>query len=431
MAFRYAPLPKTFFERNRKNFTARMAPGTAAVFFSADRVTVNADAHYRFVQDTNFYYLSGLDQEDCILFLFPDAPKEEMREVLFIKPTSDTIKVWEGWKYTKEEATEASGIATIKYLTDFEGFFNGLVQRFGGVYIDVNEHARNHYTTQHHAHRFADEFRRRFPAHALHRAYPILNYLRMFKAPEEMVQLREACRLTALAFDRICDFIAPGKMEFEVEAEIIHTFINGRAYGHAYEPIIAGGKNACILHYNQNHCVLNDGDLLLMDFGAKYAHYSADLTRTVPVNGRFTDRQRQVYDAVLRVHQDSIQRLRAGRQYQEYLEEAQRQMQDELLALGLQTQKDVDEAPKDWPAYKKYFPHGLGHHLGLDTHDLGDYFMEIQPGMVFTIEPGIYINDEGLGIRIENDILVTETGVEDLMANIPVTADAIEARMRR
>jgi Xaa-Pro aminopeptidase len=253
----------------------------------------------------------------------------------------------------------------------------------------------------------------------------------MFKAPEEVAQLREACRLTAEAFRRVCQFIAPGKMEFEVEAEIIHTFIRGRAYGHAYEPIIATGKNACTLHYNQNNCALAEGDLLLMDFGAKYAHYSADLTRTVPVSGRFTDRQRRVYDAVLRVHQDSIQRLRPGRPYQDYFEEAQRQMQDELLALGLLTQADVDAAPKDWPAFKKYFPHGLGHHLGLDTHDLGDYYMEIQPGMVFTVEPGIYINAEGLGIRIENDILVTENGPEDLMADIPVSADDIEALMRR
>lgn len=426
---RYTPAPQSLFIKNRLKFREQMAPGSIAVFFSNYRVTVNADMHYRFEQDSNFYYLAGLDQEDCILFLFPEAPQPKDREVLFIKPTNEHIQVWEGWKYSVEEAREASGVETIKYLNSFESFMADALGRSQAVYLDFNEHSRNSHYTVSRAHDYARELRKKFPGHQFRRAYPILAKLRMKKEPEEIEVMRQACKITEIAFRKVLEVTQPGKWEYEIEGEIRKQFVANRGTKPAYEPIVATGANACVLHYNLSHSQLNAGELMLMDFGTEYANYSSDLSRTIPVNGRFTDRQRAVYEAVLRVQQNAIARLRPGTDFQEYKKAADQDMEQELLQLGLIAQKDIDEAPNDKPAFKKYFMHGLSHHIGLDTHDVGDFHITLEPGMVFTVEPGIYIPEENIGIRLENDVVVTNDEPDDLMADIPIQPDEIEALM--
>lgn len=427
--FRYTPPPAELFVRNRAAFAEKLSPGTFAVLYSNVFVGDNADSHYRFSQNSNFYYLSGLDQEACILVLAPDAPNPREREVLFVPPTTPEKQLWEGWKYSIEEAQAASGMGVVRYLAAFEGHLQKLLGSHSGVYLDFNEHARASAVQVGEAYNLAQRLRTEFPAHAICRAAPLLAAQRMLKQPEEIQQLKTAVDITASAFQRVLATCRPGVLEYELEAEISHEFIRRGATGHAYSPIIAGGKNACILHYNQNSAPLQDGDLLLMDFGAEYGNYSADLSRTIPVNGRFTARQKAVYEAVYRVHQNAIRRLKPGLPFSDYLQAAHDDMDRELVELGLLTKADVEKAPEHLPACKKYFPHGLSHHLGLDTHDQGSFDITLEAGMVFTVEPGIYLNDEGIGIRLENDVLITANGPEDLMAEIPLTAEAIEAAM--
>jgi Xaa-Pro aminopeptidase len=427
---RYTPLPASVFIANRARFVAQMQPKTAAIFFANDIIATNSDGHYRFTQDSNFYYLTGIDQEDCILFLFPDAPLEKHRCILFVKPTNETIQVWEGWKYSQEEAKEASGIQQVLYLNQFNDTLLHLMSHIDGFYLDFNEHDRNRIHRETGAHRFAQRLQSEFPAHRLLRCNHILQNLRMVKSSEEVAQLKRAIDITRSAFLRVLNFIKPGVMEYEVEAEVMHEFLRHGATGPAYESIIASGKNACVLHYinNDKHC--HDGDLLLMDFGAEYGLYSADLTRTVPVNGRFTPRQKEVYNAVLRIHHAAKALLKpAEYTLDEYHIQVGEIATAEMLSLGLITADDVKNQRPDWPAYKKYFMHGTSHHLGLDTHDLGSRYVPFQAGMVFTCEPGIYIPEEGIGIRIENNILLTENGNIDLMAHIPMEAEAIEELM--
>lgn len=427
---KYTAAPAALYERNRKAFMAQMRPGTIAVFHAGDLYITNGDAHHEFVQDRNLFWLTGIDQEEVMLMLFPDAPREEWKEVLFIRETNETIQVWEGWKYSKEEATAASGIKSVKWYQEFDGLVRWVMSQCDGVYIDINEHERNglfHLTP---GHRLAQKFRTEFPAHQIYRAAPILQNLRAIKSPEEIVQMEAAVDITAKAFDRVLKFVKPGVMEYQVEAEIQHEFLWNRATGPAYGSIIASGKNACILHYVQNNQPCNDGDLLLMDFGAEYGNYSSDLTRTIPVNGKFTKRQKDVYNAVLRVMKGATAMLRPGTILEKYHEAVGEMMTEELLQLGLLKSEDVKN-PKTSLAYKKYFPHGTSHYLGLGTHDVGSRFVEMQPGMVFTCEPGIYILEEGIGIRIENDILITADGNRDLMAHIPREVEEIEALMAR
>ena len=426
---KYTTLPASFFSGNRKRFAEHMKPNTLAIFHSNDLLADNADSHYPFTQNSNMYYLSGLDQEEIILVLFPDAPNEKWKEMLFIRETNEHIQVWEGWKYSKEEAREASGVEQVHFYGAFEDMLKRLVSHFDGVYLDINEHERNALNTYSSGHRFAQKFATEFPAHSLYRSAPICQDLRAVKQEEELVPMREAISITEKAFRRVLSFLKPGVHEYEIEAEITHEFLRNRATGHAYSPIIAAGSNACVLHYVENKAQCQDGQLILMDFGAEYGNYSADLTRTIPVSGTFSQRQRKVYDAVLRVMRQATAMLVPGTLLEDYHKEVGKLMEGELLGLGLITSQEVAEQKEESPAYRKYFMHGTSHFLGLDTHDVGDRYKPIQPGMVFTCEPGIYIPEEGFGIRLENDILVSSQGPIDLMATIPVEAEEIEGIM--
>jgi Xaa-Pro aminopeptidase len=427
---RYTAPSSDLFVLNRRNFMKKMKPGTMAIFFSNDMMVDNADGHYRFRQNSNTYYLSGIDQEKTILVLFPDAPKKEWQEMLFILKTSELIQIWEGWKYSIEEARQASGVQTIRYFETFRSFLKNIISQTEGIYLDFNEHERNALFTPTPAHRFAQELREEFPAHTLLRSAPILEELRSIKSKWEIAQLQEAINITEKAFRRVLNFVKPGVKEYEIEAEITHEFIRNRATGHAYEPIIASGRNACVLHYIDNGLPCNNGDLLLMDFGAEYGNYSADLSRTIPVNGVYTKRQKEVYNAVLRVHKAAMKMLMPGTLLEEYHKEVGKLMESELLGLKLITKTDIKNQPAHQPAYTKYFMHGTSHFLGLDTHDVGNRYKPFKEGMVFTCEPGIYILEENIGVRIENDILVSKKGPVDLMKNIPIEADEIESLMQ-
>ena len=427
---KYTPLPASFFSRNRKAFAEQMKSNTVAIFHANDLVADNADSIYRFSQNSNTYYLSGLDQEEVVLVLFPDAPVDAWKEMLFIRRTNKQIQIWEGWKYSKEEAREASGVETVYFYDQFDDIIRRMISHFEGIYLDINEHERNALVTRSSGHRLAEKFRVEFPAHQLHRAAPILEDLRALKSEEEIGQMKEAIDITDKAFRRVLKFIQPGVYEYEIEAEILHEFLRNRATGPAYDSIIATGKNACVLHYVENSVQCQDGELILMDFGAEYGNYSADLTRTVPINGTFTPRQKAVYEAVLRVMRFATSLLVPGTLISDYHEQVGEKMTEELLGLGLLTAKEVEEQSKDSPAYKKYFMHGTSHFLGLDTHDVGNRYKPMQAGMVFTCEPGIYIPDENIGVRIENDILVTDQGPVDLMADIPIEVEDIERLMK-
>lgn len=427
---KYTAPPASLFIKNRKKFAARMAPGHIGIFFSNELLVDNADSHYPFKQDSSMYYLSGIDQEECMLVIFPDAPRNEWKEILFIRKTSPTIQIWEGWKYSPEEATAASGISSIKYFEEFRSTLKWMVSQADGIYLDLNEHERNGLRAHTAAHQFAEDFRKEFPAHSIKRAAPILEDLRSVKEPEEIVQMREAIAITEKAFRRVMKFIKPGVWEHEIEAEIQHEFLRNRATGPAYGSIIASGRNACVLHYVQNNMQCADGDVILMDFGSEYGNYSSDLTRCLPVNGKFTPRQKDVYNAVLRVMKAATEMLKPGTIIEEYHKEVGKIMEAELLGLKLITKEDIAAQDPAWPAYKKYFMHGTSHYLGLDTHDVGSRYKPMKPGMVFTVEPGIYILEEKLGIRIENNILITENGNEDLMRTIPREVEEIEALMK-
>ncbi|RMG19799.1 MAG: M24 family metallopeptidase [Bacteroidetes bacterium] len=426
---KYIAPPKAFFARNRRAFAAQMRPNTIALFHSNELLSNNADGHYRFVQDSNMYYLSGIDQEEVLLMLFPDAPREEWKEVLFIRKTSKDIQIWEGWKYSKEEARAASGVESVFYYEQFDSILYQVISLVEGIYLDINEQARSRRFTQTAAHRLAQRFRAEFPTHQLLRAAPIVRRQRMLKQPEELIQISKACEITEQAFRRVLKFVQPGVKEYEVEAEIVHEFLRNGATGPAFDTIIASGKNACVLHYVQNHASCKEGEVLLMDFGAEYGHYSADMTRSIPVSGRFSPRQKAVYEAVLRVLRQATQKLLPGTSLEDYQQEVGLLMQEELLLLGLLKQEDIQKAKKNEKPWKKYFMHGTSHHLGLDTHDNADRYLPLQPGMVLTVEPGIYIPEEGLGIRLENDVLVTEDGPKNLMENIPIEVEEIEALM--
>ena len=359
-----------------------------------------------------------------------------MREMLFLKETSELIAIWEGAKLTKEQAVERTGIAknAVHWLDAFDLQLRLTMCQAQSVFLNTNEHPRALDQVQTRERRFIDRCRQLFPLHRYERLAPLMHDLRMIKQPREIEILQHAINITGAAFQRTLGFIKPGVMEYEIEAEVIHEFIRSGAQGHAYTPIIGSGHNACVLHYIENHSECEDGELVLMDFGARYANYNADLTRTVPVNGKFTKRQRAVYDAVLAVFKAARKMLKPGVIIKEYQDKVGEHMEEELLKLKLITKKDIKEALEkdpEKPAYKKYFMHGTSHHLGLDVHDVGSTWRKVAPGMVFTIEPGIYIPDENLGVRLENDVLITKTGNVDLMADIPIEAEDIEAAMKK
>jgi Xaa-Pro aminopeptidase len=424
---RYVELPAEVYVRNRAKTAAMLSPGAVALFFAHDVVGQNGDAPYFFAQDANFFYLTGIDQEENALLLFPDAPLPEWREILFIKRSGPEIKTWQGWKYSPDEARAVSGVKTVRYTDELDDTIAAVAAYCQSVYFDFNEHDRNRMTDVKPARRVLENFRRRFPAHEIRRSYPILSALRQVKEKEEIEQIRRAVARTHAAFVRIAKFVKPGVKEYEVEAELIHEFIRTGANGHAFSPIIASGANACILHYELNDQTLRDGDLLLTDFGCRYGNYNADLTRCLPVGGRFSERQRQVYDAVLRIQRAAMQLYRPGALLEEINAAVFETTTRELIGLGL---LDEEEARRNPQAYFKYYPHRVGHHLGLVTHDDGSRYRPLEPGMVLTCEPGIYIEAEGIGVRLENDVLITENGFEDLMSDIPIEADDVEALMR-
>ncbi|WP_288373121.1 aminopeptidase P family protein [uncultured Algoriphagus sp.] len=426
---KYQPLSAELYIRNRQKLAQKLAKDSVAIFNSNDIMPTNADGTMRFRQNNDLFYLCGIDQEETILLIAPDCPNPAWREVLFLRETNEHIAVWEGHKYTKEEAEAASGIKNIHWLSDFDQIFNSVMALSERVYLNTNEHLRAGVVVETRDARFIKSCKERFPLHEYERLAPIMHELRGAKEQAEIDQLQIACDITEKGFRRILKFVKPGVTEFEIEAEYLHEFVRNRSKGFAYEPIIASGANACVLHYIENSRPCHDGDLLLMDVGAEYGNYNADMTRTIPVNGKFTERQKAVYDAVLRVQREAMNILRPGTNIQDYHKEVGLIMQSELIGLGLIDQTDVKNQDPKWPAYKKYFMHGTSHHLGLDVHDVGTMHGPITPGMVFTVEPGIYIPAENLGVRLENNIVIQENGYFDLMRNIPIEAEEIESIM--
>jgi len=426
---KYLPIDNQIFTNNRKNFVLRIKPASVALFYSNDEFPRSGDQAFLFKQNPDFFYLSGIDQEQSILLLFPDCPNPLYKEVLFLRQTNEHIAVWEGHKYTKEEARRASGIQNIYWLNDFDNILHSIINYAENIYINTNENDRYAHTVPYRDIRMLDDLRRKYPLHHYERSAPIMRDLRVIKSDTEIALTKKACAITRAAFIRVLKFVKPGVAEYEIEAEVIHEFIRQRATGHAYNPIIASGKNAIVLHYVDNNQVCNDGDVILFDFGAEYGNYNADMSRSIPVNGRFTPRQRQVYDAVLRVMRAATQMIVEGTVWNEYHDEVGKIMTGELIGLGLLTKHDVEKQDPKLPAYKKYFMHGTSHHLGLDVHDFASRYKPFEVGNLLTCEPGIYIPAEGLGIRLENNILITKGGNLDLMADIPVEAEEIEEIM--
>ncbi|TMM58856.1 aminopeptidase P family protein [Maribacter algarum] len=427
---KYEQIPNSLFIKNRKKFMDRMQPKSIAVFNSNDIYPISADSTMPFEQHRDIFYLSGADQEETILILFPDAMDKKHREVLFVRETNEHIAIWEGAKLTKEQATKVSGIETIYWLSDFDKIFFDLMTETDTIYFNTNEHYRQAVELQTREDRFILECKRKYPAHRVAKSFPILQEIRGLKEPEEIALMQTACDITEKGFRRLLGFIKPGVWEYEIEAELSHEFLRNRSKGFAYAPIIASGNNANVLHYLENNQQCKDGDMILMDVAAEYANYSSDLTRTIPVNGKFTQRQKDVYNAVLNVKKEATTMLVPGAIWAEYHKECGKVMTSELLGLGLLDKADVQNENKDWPAYKKYFMHGTSHHIGLNTHDYGELKTPMKANMVFTVEPGIYIPEEKMGIRLEDDVVIQESGEPfNLMGNIPIEVEEIEALM--
>jgi len=426
---RYSNIPSQLFIQNRKNFKEHLKPGSIALFFSNDIMPTNADGVMGFKQNSDLFYLSGIDQEDTILLIFPDAKDNKHKEVLFIKETNETVAIWEGEKLSKQQASEISGIPTIYWTHQFESVLKTLIYQAEYIYLNSNEHLRSFIETETAQDRWNKRIMQKYPLHKYERSAPILFKLRSIKNSIEVDLIQQACNITEKAFRRILKFIKPGVWEYEIEAEMIHELIINRSKGFAYPPIIASGKNACVLHYTENNQQCKDGDVVLIDAAAEYANYASDMTRCVPVNGRFTKRQKEVYNSVLFVLKEATKLLRPGMTFEKYNAEVGRMMTEELLKLKLITKEDVKKQTPEKPAYKKYFMHGTSHFLGLDVHDVGFFYEPMQAGMVFTCEPGIYIPEENLGIRLENNILITQNGQINLMQNIPIEPEEIEELM--
>ena len=426
---KYEEIGNELFIQNRDNLKKLLKPGSIAVLNSNDIMPTNADGNMPFRQNNDLFYLSGIDQEESILLIFPDFHDPKYQEILFVKKTNEHIAIWEGHKYTKEEATQTSGIPTVLWLSEFEGVFNTLMAEAEHVYLNTNEHIRASSPVETRDARFMSWCKDKYKVHKYERIAPLMHELRAVKSQREIELLQHACNITEKGFRRVLSFVRPGVTEFEIQAEYAHEFLRNRSKGFAYEPIVASGFNACVLHYIENKMECKEGDVLLMDVGAEYANYNSDMTRSIPVSGKFTERQKQVYNAVLRVKNEAEKILVPGNVIPEYHKEVGRIMESELLGLGLIDQTDIKNQDPDWPAYKKYFMHGTSHHLGLDVHDVGNIYQKIKPGMVFTIEPGIYIREENLGIRLEDNYVVQENGHLNLMANIPIEAEEIEELM--
>ena len=426
---KYDRIDNQLYIDNRKRFVAQMKANSVAVFNSNDIMPTNADGAMPFRQNSDILHLSGVDQEESILVLFPDGSNKDHREILFLKETNDKIAIWEGEKLTKEQATEVSGIKTIYWKDQFESIFKQVIAESERIYLNSNEHLRANIVVETRDARFNKWVKETYPLHQIERSAPIMHKIRSIKSDIEIDLMQKACDITESSFRSLLSFIKPGIMEYEIEAELIHEFVKSRSRGFAYEPIIASGFNACVLHYIQNNQECKDGDVILLDIGAEYANYASDLTRCIPVNGKYTQRQKDVYNAVLRVHRAAALLLRPGVFMHEYHKEVGDLMEAELLQLNLIDKTDIKNQDPSWPAYKKFFMHGTSHFIGLDVHDVGMWHEPIQKGMAFTVEPGIYIREESLGIRIENDFIITDDTPFDLMRNIPIEAEEIEALM--
>ena len=426
---KYQALSSELYQHNRKRFTREMKPNTLAIFNSNDQMPRSGDSFHNFRQNAGLLYLSGIDQEETMLLLFPDCPKEGHKEVLLIRRTNEHLAVWEGHKYTKEEARATSGIEKVYFLDEADSMINEMILLSDGIYLNLNENDRFLSPVEYRDLRFAREIRQNYPAHAVYRAQLILKKIQTVKSQWEVDATQHCIDITGKAFRRVLEFVKPGVWEYEIEAEITHEFIRNRGTGHAYTPIIGSGKNACVLHYIENNQQCQAGDVVLMDFGCEYANYNADLTRSIPVSGTFTDRQRAVYNSVLHVLKEARAMLVPGTTLEEYNKEVGKIMEGELLGLGLISRDDIEKQDKNWPAYKKYFMHGTSHHLGLDVHDIMFRYEPFRAGNLFTCEPGIYIPEENLGIRIENNLLITDNGPVDMFKDIPMEAEEIEELM--
>ncbi|MFL3661004.1 MAG: aminopeptidase P family protein [Polaribacter sp.] len=428
---KYHKIERQLFIKNRANFTSQMKSNSLAVFNSNDIYPISADSTMPFEQHRDIFYLSGVDQEESVLVLFPDCPNESLREVLFVRETNAHIAVWEGEKLTKEAALETSGIKNVHWLQDLDKVLFEMSTYCHTFYINTNEHYRANVETETREDRFIKTLLAKYPAHSVAKSNPILQRLRSVKDPIELKLMQNACDITEKGFRRILGFTKPGVWEYEIEAELIHEFMKNRSKGFAYTPIIASGNNANVLHYTENNQQCKSGDLILLDTAAEYANYASDLTRTIPVSGTFSDRQRAVYNAVNHVKKEATNMLVPGNFWKEYHEEVGKLMTSELLKLGLLDKADVQNEDKNWPAYKKYFMHGTSHHIGLDTHDYGLLYEKMEANNVFTVEPGIYLPKEGFGIRLEDDVVIQEHGTPfNLMGNIPIEAEEIEDLMQ-
>ena len=427
---KYKQIKKELFIKNRAKFVAKMDRSSVAIFNSNDIYPISADSTMPFQQHRDIFYLSGVDQEESILVICPDAFDKNHREMLFLKETNEHIAIWEGEKLTKDRAFETSGIKSVFWLTDYDSVMKQVFPQVKSIYINTNQHTRANTEVETREDRFIGKLKSKYPAHQYLNSASILHQLRSVKEPEEIQLMQIACDITEKGFRRILKKIKPGIAEYEIEAELMHEFLSNRSKGWAYTPIIGSGPSACVLHYIDNNKVCNDGDVILMDFGAEYANYASDMTRCVPVNGKFTDRQRAVYQSVLNVKKAAEKMLVPGTYMHEYHIEVGKLMEKELLQLKLIDKTDVKNQDPSWPAYKKYFMHGTSHFIGLDTHDIGLWTEPIKEGMVFTCEPGIYIPAEGLGIRLEDDLVVQKSGAPlNLMGNIPIEANDIEDLM--
>ncbi len=428
---RYKSISKELFVSNRKKLLRELKPNALVVVNANDVMPTNADGTMRFRQNSDLFYLTGVDQEETILVLCPDFPDKKNREILFLRETNEHIATWEGHKLTKEKARELTGIDTILWASEFWKLFHVMMVMGDTehVYLNTNDHYRAESSVVTREMRFVKACTEKYPLHTYQRLAPIMHELRSVKSKLEIELMQQACNITEQAFRRVLKFVKPGVKENEIEAEFIHDFLRNGSRGFAYEPIVASGKNSCVLHYLNNDKVCKDGDALLLDVGAEYANYNADLTRTIPVNGRFSKRQKDVYNAVLRVQRAAMKLLKAGEKYFEYHKEVQKIMEQELIGLKLLDKKDVKIQDPTKPLFTKYFMHGTGHQLGLDVHDVGNMYHVMQVGQVWTVEPGIYIREEGLGVRIENNVVIKREGIQDLMKNIPVEAEEIEEIM--